>query len=254
MGFRELKILAPMRAMRPSLHVEFTTKGSHMGHKIRKSAVAFAIVIMLVTVASAQRRERRIAIPRLIVEVWALSSEAVQKELKLTDQQLTQLEPLIEESRPDLPRGWSKLPEPERSAAISEVRKKGHEANVKALAVLDDTQRARLKQLRYWIAAERVLLINEVADELMITSDQRAQFSVITMATADKLKETDNFPRGEDAQERIKRAQRFREIQRSAGPEYLKVLTADQKAQLEKLRGSAFDAEGLEFPAVMDKK
>jgi hypothetical protein len=138
--------------------------------------------------------------------------------------------------------------------AVQEIYKNGNEANQKALAVLDDTQRARLKQLRYWIAAERVLLINEVADELMITSDQRAQFSVITKATADKLKELDNnVARGEDDQERIKRVQRFSEIQKSAGPEYLKVLNADQKAQLEKLRGSAFDADGLQIPAVMPK-
>jgi Spy/CpxP family protein refolding chaperone len=186
-----------------------------------------------------------------------LNNEKVQKELDLTAEQKAGLEKVRSESRADRPdfASFRDLSEDERRTKMEEMRTKMQEqakaTQAKVDALLLPPQVERLKELRIQRLGAGALSDPEVAKALNISDDQKKQLTQVREDGMAKMGEL--FPRGGgggggDETERAARREKMTTFQKEQTDKTLAVLTADQKAQFEKMQGEKF-----EFPADMGR-
>lgn len=187
--------------------------------------------------------------------------EAVQKELEVSDEQLASLKTIRDEATSQMRgqfegfRGLRDLPEEERKTKLDELRKSAEEnakkmqeklaeIEKKALDVLLPPQRDRLEQISIQVRGISALQDEEVAKKLGISEEQKSKMTTIRDESRKKMEGL--FARGEGAerpsreefQKRMEEAQAARKTTES---DTLNVLTDDQKAQFEKMKGEKFE-------------
>lgn len=177
-----------------------------------------------------------------------LGREEVENELKLTGEQKDKLKPILESARPNFGRGGGggqNLSDEERQARFEEFQKKAEAANKEAVAVLDDSQRARLKQIEIWANGTLSTLTQdeEIGKQLSLTDEQKGAFKTISEEVGKKMMEIGGKMRdqGLSQDERGKLFQEMGEVRKDADAEALAVLTPDQVSQFEKIKGPKFD-------------
>jgi Spy/CpxP family protein refolding chaperone len=166
-----------------------------------------------------------------------LGSQTVQKDLDLVDEQKAKLKELSEKNRAAMRELFSSggdmrdMTDEERA----EVRKKMQtqmEANQKAvLGVLLPDQLKRLKGIALQQMGAMALADKDVQKELKMTDDQVAK---IKSAGEDAMKKMGELRDITDRQERRKKAE---ELRKEGEKKAMDVLTADQKAQFDKMKG-----------------
>jgi Spy/CpxP family protein refolding chaperone len=178
-----------------------------------------------------------------------LQNAQVQKELKLTDEQIAKVKEIADTLRPQPGGGganFREMTEEQRQEFFAEMRKKADEAGKKATEVLTADQNTRLKQVQLWIQGTGALTTNEeLAKQLKLTDDQKEALKTITEESGKKGRELGQGLRGQDLsqEERTKIMEQLTALRTETEEECLAVLTDDQKAQFDKLKGPKFQLD-----------
>jgi Spy/CpxP family protein refolding chaperone len=196
--------------------------------------IAACALMVLATPALAQRGGRGGF--GTISKVQLLQSEQIQKELELADDQKAQVTKIAEDSRnefQDVFASLRDLSQEERGKKLAEVRGK---IDKKAEDVLLDHQKTRLNELYIQVQGSAALSDAKVAEALKITDDQKSKIA----AARDEMMQALRDARGDGGNfDREKTAQ----IRRDGETKVLAVLTADQKAQFEKMQGKKIEID-----------
>jgi Spy/CpxP family protein refolding chaperone len=173
----------------------------------------------------------------------------VQKELKMTDDQTAKVKEILDAARP--PRGgnggvnFREMTEEQRTAFFAEARKKSDEAGKKASELLTAEQNTRLKQIELWVQGTSALVQNaELAKQLNLTDDQKGAIKTINDESAKKIGELrQSAGRGASDEDRAKVREQTTALRTESDAECMAVLTDDQKAQFEKMKGPKFQLD-----------
>jgi len=185
-------------------------------------------------------------------------NEAVQTELKATEDQKTSIGKLAEEQRqaffqqfqgrgPGQGQGQQNLTDEEREARREQFRKDMEEREKKsreALAgILDDGQMKRLRQIWVQVQGNRALSNDEIAGELKISDLQKEEINDTREEAQREIFEQvrDLFPPGQSDEERDAARAKFRELQKQADEKVIANLTDEQKTQFTAMKGAAFE-------------
>lgn len=226
----------------------------------RIASLAIVGALCLVTVAGAQQQRRgggggggfgggRMGMPGMDT-LMLLRQEAVQKELKLSADQTTKLTEIATNAMSEMQEifsGLQDLSPEERREQMQELRgeaeAKAKEIRGKVDGVLDAAQKDRLKQLSIQRrGAFGALQDPEVAAALKLTADQKSKLEA--MVAEMRPGRGPGGGGGGGGGDREAMRERFQAMQKERNDKALGILTAEQKAELEKMQGAKF-----EFPA-----
>jgi len=176
-----------------------------------------------------------------------LSSATVQKELELVDDQKAKLKEAGQKAQAamrEMFSGMRDLSEEDRRAKMQEMGKKMQaqaEQMKKAIEeILLPHQLERLKGIALQVAGVQALNDKEVQQDLKLTEEQVAKIKSINEAAGKKIRA---LFADEDLDRRTM-GTKMQEIRKDTEKQILDVLTDEQKASLEKMKG-----EKLEIPA-----
>jgi Spy/CpxP family protein refolding chaperone len=230
---------------------------------VRVALLALVAALAMAPSAGAQEKQRRgggggglggrgMMVPGMDA-LALLNQEAVQKELKLSTDQTTKVHDSATEAMSEMREifsGLQDLSPEERREKMQELRgdaeKKVKELRAKVDEVLDAAQKARLKQL---VLQRRGVLgaleDPEVATALSLTDEQKKKLEELRPARGQGGRGAGGGGGGGGGGDREQAVARFQAAQKERNEKALAILTAEQKAALEKLQGPKFD-----FPAV----
>jgi Spy/CpxP family protein refolding chaperone len=164
-----------------------------------------------------------------------LRQESVQKELKLTPEQINKVEDLSENIREKF-REVFEAPEEERGKKMQELRKE----NEKAVAqILKPEQVKRLKQISYQRQGSRAFTDTDVAKALQLTDEQQKKIREINEEAGRKMREL--FQPGMPPDDETR--QKITELQKASADRIMKLLTEAQKTKWKELQGEPFKGE-----------
>ena len=187
-----------------------------------------------------------------------VANEAVQKELNLSDEQAGDVKTLGDELREEMRSaftggfGGQDQSDEERAKArekmVESIKKVNEKFQPKLDEILQAAQRDRLKQIQLQNSGAQIYQNAEVVAALKLSNDQQDKLAAVSKEFADK--EREQFPRGGPGgagggggeRPNPEETQKKRtELNTARDKQLTDVLTADQKAALEKLKGKAFD-------------
>ncbi|MCU0870963.1 MAG: hypothetical protein MUE50_01320 [Pirellulaceae bacterium] len=174
--------------------------------------------------------------------------EPVQKEIEAVDDQVKGIEKLSEEmraSRGERPQvDWRNMSEADREKAMAEMRKQREAESAKANAKLGEIllplQIERLEQISVQMRGTGALVDPKVAAKLSLTEDQKKKLEAAATANREAMQQAFQGGNRDQNQDREKMREKFQELRKAADEKVLAVLTADQKAAFEKMKGAAF--------------
>ncbi|MSR60788.1 MAG: hypothetical protein EXS05_24635 [Planctomycetaceae bacterium] len=179
-----------------------------------------------------------------------LGSEQVQKELKISDEQKEKLTALRGEAgrggrggggaagaggggRPN----FQDMTEEELEKFRADMRKAAEEANKKVEEILSADQLKRVKEIAVQVNGIATNVQNPaIAKTLNLSEEQAGQIKTISDETGKRMREL--FQPGGD---RDAARKEMEELRKNAEEEYTAVLSDEQKAQLEKMKGAKFE-------------
>jgi Spy/CpxP family protein refolding chaperone len=167
------------------------------------------------------------------------TQEAVQKELKFTDEQKGKAQEAVTAARQahmDELRGLQDVPQEERAAKIATVTKAMTDEAVKALA-LSDEQVKRYKQINIQAARAQAFALPEVQAKLNLTDDQKSQIREITTESRTKGAEIRKNA-GENKEDARKQTTARN---KETTEKIFALLKDDQKAAWKELTGEPFE-------------
>lgn len=243
---------------------------------LQRLATAGLAVVMLAGVLSAQEQDQprrgnrdggNFRFQDRNSYLGLLRMEVVREELKITDAQQAEIDRIAEEAR-NAPRGEFNFnpdaTDEERARQFAAMREgaaaREQEIRTKLAGVLNEEQNARL--LGIWVqrAGAEALTTEEVAARLELTDEQKQQISSIReeqrqafRPRGDRPQPTEGdrpAPEGDRPEGDRPRGDgenpfaRFAEIRRQNDEKVMAVLTDEQKAKLDEIKG-----EAIEFPA-----
>lgn len=202
--------------------------------------------------------------------MFLLFAEKVQTEIELIDEQKTELEAAQAEMQEEMQgqfQGFGdlqNLSEEEREARVAEMREKMQAVTKKMQEKIESEillppQVERLKQINVQVRGVQALNDEEVATALGVTDDQKAEMQTIRDEMGQKFQEL--FPRpqggqggqpGQRPQLSDEEQQALREkmtaLRTESDEKQLAVLTDEQKAQFEEMKGEpvSFDIAELQ--------
>jgi hypothetical protein len=163
-----------------------------------------------------------------------LGQESVQKELKLTPDQIEKTKAALDKQGQAF-QELQGLQGEERAKKFDEMRK---EADKTIAEILKPDQAKRLKQITLQQQGVRGAVANpEIAKELAITEDQKGKIQEIQEETGKQMKEL--FQGGFSEENRKK----MTEINKAANDKVMVLLTDDQKAKWKEITGEPFKGE-----------
>jgi hypothetical protein len=151
--------------------------------------------------------------------------DKVQKELKLSAEQVRTARELVEEVR--------------------KGKEKAADVQARLDKALKPAQRERLRQISYQVRGGAALRESEVAAGLGLTKKQRADIAEIQ---SDADRQLPMFLQVARFRNAAAKATYIRNHYKQAAQKMLAVLTDEQKKQYTKMQGKAFDVRGLDRP------
>ena len=164
-----------------------------------------------------------------------LRQESVQKELKISDDQLKKVEDLSEQMRDKFQDAFG-LEGEERTKKIQELRKE----NEKALSeILKPEQWKRLKQISYQQQGAMAFADPDVAKALQLTDAQKEQVQKLNREMFEQMREI--FPPGSPPDEEARK--KMTELRTAIADKIMKVSTSEQKTKWKEMQGEPFKGE-----------
>ena len=173
-----------------------------------------------------------------------LSMEPVQKELKLTEEQIAKVTEISEKLRTEMREQYAGLRDiqdmQERRAKMTEL---GDQFDAKAREalreVLSREQMRRLSQIRIQVRGAVYALNNTwIGGRLKLTDEQKKKAAELEKTTQDKMFEA--FSQMQDLSPEERR-EKFTKMRSEAEEKALGLLTAEQKEAFEKMKGAKFE-------------
>jgi hypothetical protein len=207
--------------------------------------VGFAVALAVVQPALAQRGGGR-GFGRLfggIAKAQLATLDEVQAELKLNDEQKTQVEEIndqLREDRRDLfGSGFGQF-----SEIRAEMDRLNREASAEVDKILNDGQKMRLQEIAIQVNGPAALNDPSVVEQLKLTDDQKTKLEE-ARAENNKVAEDAMADFGEMSRE--ERREKFRELGDAAGDRLLGVLTDEQKTQFKEMEGDQIEIDPSEL-------
>lgn len=197
----------------------------------------------------------------LPLPIVALESATVRKELKLSEKQQADISIILEKLQADLKAirsgavpGLQPLKKrvEQANSLLKAMSLKQKDANGVAMLLLTDEQKSRVNQICIWLD-KGSLFRNEVVKELELTEEQKGDMSAAYRSLELEMQQVRNNPvqpggKADDAQKEIS-AQQSRlqtEIERRS----IAILTDQQRARFDKMRGPRFEVDLVEIPTI----
>lgn len=171
-----------------------------------------------------------------------IANEVVQQELKLTATQVSDIQEILDESRPDMSSFISRFrdaSDEERVTLQTEMRelreKAGAETQKKIDTVLSGQQRSRLRGLNIQRSGGRALASGDVAESLKLNEEQRGKVAEMNLAYQGEMIQLGFRASDEDRQK----------VRDEFSTKMVSVLTAEQQKEFESQKGKPFDFDQL---------
>ena len=180
--------------------------------------------------------------------VYLLGREEVQKELKLNEEQLARVNKLSEGAREEFAALRDIEDRQERTAKMTELTEQlDKKAREQLRDVLEREQMMRLFQIRMQVnSAVDNLSIQFLARRLELTDEQKETLANISKEMEAKRSELRAAMR--DESQRSDAFQKFRELRDAADEQAVGVLTAEQKASYDEMKGEKFERPSRRGP------
>ncbi len=208
------------------------------------AGAALALVMLLAPEAQAQFG-RGFRIPPVVQDLMMMSSEPVQQELGLTEEQSTSINAIAVQMRSDameIMSGLQDLTPEERQEELPNVMEmvteKATELQTKVDGILDAKQTARMGELSLQRRGVEALDDEKVVAALKLTDDQKKQLAAVQDEAGVKQEEIIRDGLGGDRNELREKIQA---LQKETGDKALAVLTTDQRDAFEQMKGAKFD-------------
>ncbi len=205
---------------------------------------ALALVLLVASGASAQFG-RGFRIPPVVSDLMMMSSQPVQQELKLSDEQAKKINAIATQMRQDameIISGLQDLTPEEREEELPNVMEmvsdSAKELQTQVDEILDEQQTARMNELSLQRRGIDALDDERVIEALKVTDDQKKQLADIRDAAGAKQEDIIKEGLGGDRDEMREKIQA---LQKETGDKALAVLTTEQRDAFEKLKGAKFD-------------
>ncbi len=213
---------------------------------LRLTLPVLGICLLVGNVAFAQGRGRggfQMGGPML------LTNDQVKKELKITDEQKTKIDEVVQTLRPPEGTNPFQLQGAERDAYFAELQKKNEAALKKIDAeILNPEQVTRFKQVILWVQGSRALVDNaDLAKQLTLTDDQKGAVKTIIDESDKKRRELFQGLGQASPEDRAKAFEQMTTMNNEMEAECMAVLTDTQKSQLDKMKGPKFQLDMSQF-------
>jgi hypothetical protein len=207
---------------------------------------SLTMLALLASTASAQesgRRGRGFGRLFVIPKVALARVEEVRAELKLNDEQAKKLDALNDELSEgnrtvfeDAQGDWNKVREG--------MTKLAREVNAKLDEVLDDAQQTRLQEVYVQVNGTGALQDESVAAALKLTAEQTKQLQEVRDASRQSFMDAGLRDLDEEA-----RTKKIEELTKDRDDKTLAVLTDDQRAALDKMKGVELKIDPANLPS-----
>jgi len=226
---------------------------SRIAGRLGYAVAALAVVVLMAQVAEAQRGEggRRGRGGRgmfYISSVQLVSqSDDVQAALKLNEEQTTAVDEINDQLRSERREAYNRRRDGSgdaRREAREEMVKLNEKAAAKLAEVLDGEQQKRLMEISIQVNGAAALAEPAIAKELKVTKEQEAKLDEVRQSNMEAARET--FADLRDLS-RDERSAKMQEIRTESDKNLLAVLTSEQQAQFESLKGEPVEVDMADF-------
>lgn len=199
------------------------------------SAFAAMLMVSVVAFGQGQRQGRtRGFTGRGMSVTGLLRSEAVQKEIAVTEEQSTKLREVMTSGRQGFG-NFREMSEEEREKAMAEFRKTAEEQQKKVAKILNKKQNARLEEIRIQLMGAAGAITDEaIAKKLEVTEEQNEKLAAARQKMRDAFSSLDRSDR-----------EAMTKLRDDYNAAVTKMLTKEQTAKLEKMKGKPFDLASL---------
>jgi Spy/CpxP family protein refolding chaperone len=222
---------------------------SRLSGRVSWMLAGMAIVVLMAEVAQAQggRRGRfgRGGFGRYIAPVQLVAeADEVRTALNVTPEQEEKIETINDERRDAVQEAYGGGGG--RRAAMEEVEKLNQEASAKLAEVLETDQQKRLLGISIQVNGAAALNEPAVVKELDIADEQKAKLREVRDSNREAGFEAMRELRDQDLSQDEMR-EKMREIQQEGDKKVLAVLTSDQQAKFEQLKGEPVEIDMSQF-------
>ena len=182
-----------------------------------------------------------------------LASEQVQKEIEVVDAQKDDLKKLGDEMREASRSAFGNLrdlSDEERQKKMAEIRTQSDARRVEYTKKLADVllphQFERLQQISVQVRGAAALNDAEVAGKLGLSDEQKSQLTQQQEANRGEMQKLFEGARGDEAA-RTGMREKVEQMRTQSSEKALGVLTSEQKAKFEELKGEKFDLDMSQF-------
>jgi Spy/CpxP family protein refolding chaperone len=204
---------------------------------------ALATVAMLAQVSLAQREEGRRRGGRegrfgggMMSGVRLAAAEPVEKELKLTDEQKDKIKDINDQLSDDMRKAF------EDGGDREKIQEINASASAKLKEVLDEGQQKRLRGILVQVAGAAAVADPEIAKELNITEDQKRKLGEVRRESMQAMREAFEGARDQEGG-REAMQEKMDKLREDSNKKVMAVLTSDQQAQLEAMKGEKVDID-----------
>lgn len=166
-----------------------------------------------------------------------LQIEKVQKEIELTDDQKADVEKIVTANREKMRELFGQGQGGDRQANFEKMRELQQEAQKKIEGALLPHQVARLKEIRLQVAGIGALMDADVQKELGLSEEQLQKLRDVGREVMQGFRPQD----GQGPRDPGAMRERMQEMRQKMEEAALKVLTDDQKAKWNKMKGEKFE-------------
>jgi len=181
---------------------------------------------------------------------YLLASEAVQKELALTREQMASLEKLQNDANGQHPfySGFAGLTQEQIQKRLEQHAKQNGD---QAAKILTPQQTDRLNEINLQKVGVTALLFDDTAAKVGLSAEQRAQLKSVAGDARRKLAALNaaNNNRPVDRSKADEYRKKVTEITSERSTKSLALLTEEQRARFEKLQGEKFDTSKIQASA-----
>jgi Spy/CpxP family protein refolding chaperone len=193
---------------------------------------AAAAIAVAVQPAAAQRGGGGFGRFRGFSPATIATLDEVQADLKLTDEQKTQIATINEGMRDEMRELFGGGGRPD----AGEMEKITQATAGKVDAALDPAQNKRLQEITLQVNGANALNDSAIQQQLHFTAEQTKQFEEARATNREAMQGMRDLPREE-------RREKFAEIQKEADELLMAVLTPEQKTEFEAMKGTPLDVD-----------